>query len=259
MHLLRRLAPRLELVDGAALIMRGHRVADRVRLGPNTVHAVVFHQDGTYTDLGVSPNLLTTDGRDHIADTLGGKLGSSTGSPATATTATSLTVTGTPLTADALKGRRIRTAADVYGNVGSNTTSVVTVDQWWTVADGVATTPGATAPFTIDPGSAPARFIALTENATAPAAGDTALTGEITTGGCARALATYAHTDNAATYTLSKSFSVSATFPAIAKAGMFTAGTLAAGGVMVFETLLNANASVVSGDTLSVTWTVTLS
>jgi len=259
MHLLRRLAPRLELRDGAALIMRGHRVADRVRLGPNTVHAVVFHADGTYTDCGVSPNLLTTDGRDHIADTLGGRLGNATGSPATATSATSLTVTGTPLTVDALKGRRIRTGADVYGNVGANTTSVVTVDQWWTVADGVAATPASTAAFTIDPGGAPARFIALTENATAPAAGDTALTGEITTGGCARALGTYAHTDNAATYTLTKSFSVTATFPAIAKAGLFTAGTLTAGGVMVFETLLNANASVVSGDTLSVTWTVTLS
>lgn len=235
------------------------RIADELRAiqGGNWVHAVVFHRDGSVDDLGVSPNLRTDDGDDWQAGQMGGLLGNSTGTPATATSATSLTVTGTPLTANALKGRRIRTGADVYGNVGSNTTSVVTVDQWWTVADGVAATPGSTAPFAIDPGYGPARFVALTENAGAPAVTDTALTGEITTGGCARTLGTYAHTAGALTYTLQKTFAVSATFPAIHKAGIFTASTLTAVGLMVFETVLNADASVVSGDSLQLTWTVT--
>ncbi len=234
------------------------RIQDAIRemAGGNWVHAAVYHSDGSIDDLGVSPNLRTDDGDDWQAGQMGGLLGNSTGTPATATTGTSLTVTGTPLTSNVLKGRRIRTGADVYGNVGSNTTSVVTVDQWWTVADGVATTPGATAAFAIDPGYAPARFIALTENVTAPAVTDTALAAEITTGGCARALATYAHTTAALTYTLQKTFAVTASFPAIHKAGIFTASNT--GGHLVFETNLNADANVINGDSLQVTWTVTI-
>jgi hypothetical protein len=38
---------------------------------------------------------------------------------------------------------------------------------------------------------------------------------------------------------------------------MFTAATLTAVGLMVFETVLNADANVISGDSLQVTWTVT--
>jgi hypothetical protein len=41
--------------------------------------------------------------------------------------------------------------------------------------------------------------------------------------------------------------------------GLFTASTLTAAGIMVFETVLNADANVISGDTLQVTDTVTLS
>ena len=91
------------------------------------------------------------------------------------------------------------------------------------------------------------------------AAGDTVLTGELTTGGAARALATYAHTPAAATYTLAKSFSITATFPAIHKGALFTAANPTAAGVMVFEAVLNADANVINGDTLQVTATNTLS
>ena len=45
MHLLRRLVPHVEVADGAVRIMRGHRVADSIRIGPNHVHAVVIHPD----------------------------------------------------------------------------------------------------------------------------------------------------------------------------------------------------------------------
>jgi hypothetical protein len=193
--------------------------------------------------------------------------------PATAVTATSLTATGTPWTASnlatpqlGLAGLRVFapvtgvTTAPCYANIVSNTTSVLTLDQWWNAADGVATTPAGTNSFIVAPGGAAAfRFVALTTNATAPAATDTTLTGEITTGGCGRALGTYAHTLGAATLTLTKAFSVSATFTAIHKAGVFSALSSAGADPMIYSTALNLDATVGSGDTLTLTWTATLS
>ncbi len=100
-----------------------------------------------------------------------------------------------------------------------------------------------------------ARWIGLTTNATAPAAGDTTLTGEITTGGLGRAASTYAHTAGVASYTISNTFTASATHTNVAKAGMFTA---ASSGTMAFTTMLSATATLVSGDTLLITWTINL-
>lgn len=101
---------------------------------------------------------------------------------------------------------------------------------------------------------APANWIGITANATAPAAGDTTLTGEIGSGTLVRAQATYSHTTGVASYTLQKTFTSDQTVT-IAKIGVFNAST---GGTMVFETLLNATASLVSGDQLTVTETVSL-
>lgn len=101
---------------------------------------------------------------------------------------------------------------------------------------------------------APATYIGLTANSTAPAAANTALTGEITVGSLARAQATYAHTTGTATYTLTQTFTSDQSVT-IAKIGVFNAAT---GGTMVFETLLNATATLVSGDQLQITHTVTL-
>lgn len=100
-----------------------------------------------------------------------------------------------------------------------------------------------------------ARWIALTVNTGAPAAGDTTLTGEITTGGLARAVGTYAHTASTASYTITLTFTASATHTAVHKAGLFTAIT---GGILVFETNLSSDVSLVSGDTLTITWTVNI-
>jgi hypothetical protein len=272
MHPLRlaRLVPRAHiepLTDGALVaLLRGHRVSDRIRLGPNEVHAVIIHRDGSITDCGVSPNLITTannGGRDQAAAMLGGKLGFGVSSTvATASSATSLTATGTPFTTDAFIGQIVvaeeSTNSPVHATIISNTTSVLTVDAWRNGDDSAGTTPGATANYHILAGSAPMRYIALTENASAASASDTSLTGEITTGGCGRALGTYAHTLGASTYTLAKTFSVTATFPAIHKAGLFAVST-ASSAILGFETVLNADASVVNGDSLAVTWTVTLS
>ena len=268
------------LNDGAVLsFMRtraksGSRYADRkVRMGPNYYHVLVTHPDGSFKDLGLSQNLLTNIGRDWMCATFGGFIpAGGAGSPATATSATSITATGTPWTASnlatpqlGLAGMRVYapvtgiTTAPVYGNIVSNTTSVATVDQWWTAADGVGTTPASTNAFIIGAGGmASARFFALTTDSSAAAAADTVLTSEITSGGCGRALATYAHTMGAATYTLTKTFSVTSSFTNIHKAGVFCSLT-ASTGIMVFETVISQDASVGNGDSLQLTSTVTCS
>lgn len=102
---------------------------------------------------------------------------------------------------------------------------------------------------------AAARFIGLTTNTGAPAAGDTTLTGEIATGGLTRTAGTYAHTPGATSYTITANWTASATHTAVHKAGLFTASS---GGTMAFETNLNADATLASGDQLQVTWTVNI-
>lgn len=102
----------------------------------------------------------------------------------------------------------------------------------------------------------PADYIALTENATAPADSDTALAGELTAGGLGRAQATYAHTAGASTYTLTKTFTSSdATARTINKVGVLNASST---GTLVFETAVPSPPTLVSGDQLTVTETVTI-
>lgn len=251
------------LKDGALLsFIRKRSVEDTLRLGPNMVHAFITHRDGSIEDLGISHNLITNGGKDYVADAIGGRAGFGvSGTIATASSATSITATGTPFVASAYIGMIVTaeesTNAPVWATIVSNTTSVLTVDAWKNGDGSAGNTPGATANYMIHPGMGPARYMALTENAGAPAAGDTALTGEITTGGCGRALTTYAHTPGTTTLTLIKAFSVTASFPAIHKMGLFGVST-ASSGPLIAETVLNADANVVNGDTLTVTETVTL-
>ncbi len=109
---------------------------------------------------------------------------------------------------------------------------------------------------------AAANFMALTANATAPAATDTTLTAEIATagGGLVRAQAVFAHTNGTATYTLTKTFTANASdvLPVtIAKIGVFNAASV---GSLVFETLLSATATLSAvGDNVAVTDTCTVS
>jgi hypothetical protein len=109
--------------------------------------------------------------------------------------------------------------------------------------------------------TAVAKWMALTANSTAPAAGDTSLTGEITTagGGLVRVAATYAHTAGTNTYTLTNTFTAngSDSLPVtLAKIGVFDA---ASSGNMPFTTLLSATATLaVSGDQVTITQTVTM-
>lgn len=252
---------------------RGRPYVDReLRCGPNLAHAMVTRPDGSFEDLGFSKNLLTNIGRDWWAQAWG-FIPAAQNTPATAVGSASLTGTGTTWTASNLgtpqlgmAGLRVYapvtgvTTAPVYANIVSNTTSVLTLDQWWTAADGLGTTPANTNSFIVAPGGiAAARFIALTTNSSAASASDTTLASEITTNGCGRALATYAHTLGNSTLTLSKTFSPSGTFTAIHKAGCFCALTSAGADPMLYETVLNVDATVASGDSLTITWTFTLS
>jgi len=182
---------------------------------------------------------------------------------ATATSATSLTGTSSPFTStDFYKGQIVvaeeSTNAPVWGNIGTNSTSVLTVDSWHNGDDSAGNTPGSTANYFIMPGQGPARYIGLTTDTGTPAVGDTTLASEITTNGLQRALATFAHTGGTTTFTLAKTFTASGTFTNVHKGGLFTAGTNAAGGVLVADTNLNADATLASGDSIAVTWTWTL-
>jgi len=85
-------------------------------------------------------------------------LSATTGTPFTATTATSATATGTPYTASSstVQGQQqlIVKAGTTpsYGLVLSNTNSALTIPAWYRVADGGAgSTPGATEAFTLLP------------------------------------------------------------------------------------------------------------
>src|SRR5216117_1620225 len=182
--------------DAATIqICRGRKVLESITLGPNMVHAVIIHKNGDIEDLGVSRNVLITSsagGRDQIAALIGGLVATGgQGSPATGSSATTFTATGTPWTTNLLAGMRVVfpitsiTTTPVFGNIISNTSSVATVDGWWTPAEPsvIGTTPASTSAFIILPGGSPTRYMALTENASAASPSDTALTGEITSGG----------------------------------------------------------------------------
>jgi hypothetical protein len=280
MHLLRyRKQPVTVDHDGDTVrVHAGARTVNSIHLGPNEVSAIIVHNPGCdhgvsdweIEDLGISYNLLTTGsatGRDFFAATGGGLLpAGGSGSPFNgAPSTTSFTATGTPWTTNLLAGMICIasvtgvTTPPVHFRIISNTTSVATGEGWYT-ADGTSlgTTPATTNGYVIVPGGPPARFMALTENASAANAADTSLTGEITTGGCGRAVTTYAHTLASATYTMQKVFSVTASFPAIHKMGIFPFLT-ASGAMLVFESVLNADANVVNLDSLTVTDTVTVS
>lgn len=105
------------------------------------------------------------------------------------------------------------------------------------------------------------KFVGLTANVTAPAAGDTTLTGEIATagGGLIRKAGTPAHTTGAASYTITTTFTANGTdaLPVtIGKRGIFDAVTA---GNLIFETLVSPTATLsASGDNLTLTDTISM-
>lgn len=88
----------------------------------------------------------------------GGTLNSTTGTPATATSATSLTATGTPFTASSTtvqgqQGNVVHTTTTPrIGLITSNTNAILTIPAWYVATTGlVGSTPGSTEAFSIRP------------------------------------------------------------------------------------------------------------
>ncbi len=110
--------------------------------------------------------------------------------------------------------------------------------------------------------AAAADYLALTANSTSPSAGDTTLTAEIATasGGLIRKVATYAHTNGTATYTLTATFTANGndSLPVtVAKVGVFNASS---SGTMPWSSLLSPTATISAvGDALTLTETITIS
>lgn len=231
---------------------------------------------------------LSNNGRDMVARAVGGDV-SGVADTATAVTATTLTGTGTPFTASSggppalggLVGHVVvagTTAANfAYGTILSNTTSVLTIDQWhnFTTPETVATTPAGTAPYVVVPGGFPAFYMGISVATRVFTAADAVLTNDGTTvselwftgGGLRRRLASWAHTNGTATYTLSNTFTAngSDTLPqTIAKIGVFqhyvnATVTTSNSGILLFQTLLSATATLsASGDNVQITDTITL-
>ncbi len=99
-------------------------------------------------------------------------------------------------------------------------------------------------------------YIALSTDATAPAAGDTTLLGEITTGGLGRAQGTWGHTNGTSTYVIRKTFTASATFTAVQKAGLFNSAVASSAGTLAENTFPSVN--LISGDQITISWTITI-
>ena len=98
-------------------------------------------------------------------------------------------------------------------------------------------------------------FLAVTTDAGAPAAGDTVLTGEISTGGLARADATTkTHTDNTNSTTIEHEWTASGTHTAVVKCGLFNAASV---GILTHEGTFTS-ASLISGDKLKVTYVINI-
>jgi hypothetical protein len=101
-------------------------------------------------------------------------------------------------------------------------------------------------------------FIALTESTITPAVTDTTLSGEITTNGLARTIAsTRSHSAGANTTVLSLTFTASGSFTDVKASALFNAsssGTM--GHIANFAT---GSGTLSSGDQIAVTWTCTAS
>lgn len=106
------------------------------------------------------------------------------------------------------------------------------------------------------PGTKGANAIALSEDATNPVAGDTALVGEITTGGLTRVQASsIVHVGGTNLTTLENVFTATAVFTAVHKSALFNQNTI--GGQMTQAREFNADVALQISDTVTVTWSIT--
>lgn len=212
-------------------------------------------------------------GADVQSRQMGGDVVGFTGTTTSAPTATTATDTGASFGSNTLVGH-IVTIGSTFGVIVSHTSTVLTVDMWHnptlpitsvtgggTAGETAAATPSSGV-YVILPGNAPAWYMALSTNATAPTSTDTALAGElwVSGGGLNRSRATYAHTTGASSYTLSKTYIMNASdnggsAATINKIGIFNfqVTTTPSGSTgMLFETAVPNPPVLVSGDQVAV-------
>jgi hypothetical protein len=104
-------------------------------------------------------------------------------------------------------------------------------------------------------GTQGSRYIAVTTDSGAPAAGDTTLTGEISTNGLQRVAATTnTHSNGTNTSTLGITFTASGAHTSVQKSALFNASST---GIMTHEATFTA-VTLATNDQLQVTWTLTL-
>ena len=191
---------------------------------------------------------------------------------ASAVTSTSITTSG--LTAHDSQGCMIigNTVADwsgttLYGNAQDNTTTVITVDGWYTMAGVVSgSTPSSTGPFVIVPAPAPFWFAALSDSVSAVSAGDkgSAMGGtELTSNGLARQkITTVTRTaGTSGTMSLSTVFTYTGSVSQNIGRGMITNSKVASKDFGYFLDQINSGTPAVvstNGDTFTPTWTVTI-
>lgn len=234
-------------------------------------------KDGNITFKGEQhPNLRVNTGNDWQAGCMTGSSNKGESGTATATSATSLTNTGASFPTSAVingatggyAGQIIAvgpnasgTGSTVYGVILSNTGTVITVDRWVDAGSPftAGTTPNATGKYQVLPTYAPLWYLALSSTSITPAAADTVLSGELTSGGFARAnYTTRTHTAASSSVSLANTFTASSTqtinsealFSATGTAGVATAANA---GVMGFENSEPNPPTLVSGDTLAQT------
>lgn len=187
---------------------------------------------------------------------------------------TSLTNTGAafPTSGQGLQGQIViayglSNNAFVWGVIVSNTATVLTIDQWYNVTSttgAAGTTPtlsGGTAAtgvaYIILTQQAAAAWMAVTANVFTPTTADTTLAGELTSNGFTRAVGSWSHTAAASTYALVHLWTATGT-ETINNEAQFGAANTTAGGVMPFESAEPSPPTLVSGDTLQNTVTITI-
>jgi hypothetical protein len=207
--------------------------------------------------------MLTRVGKDLICDALGTATGftGTAGTAGSAPTATTLIAASDPSWATNVWAGGVVVAGGVYGVIISNTTDTLTIDKWYAPASpggAAGATPSGGVTYVVLPSQQPAFWLALTTNATSPADTDTTLASELAANGLSRKVAAYAHTDgaNSGSYTLTATWTSSGGTNQINKIGVFQAS---AGGRMPFTTLVSSAPTLISGDQLTITETVSVS
>ncbi len=99
-----------------------------------------------------------------------------------------------------------------------------------------------------------ANYIGLSTDTSTPDASWTVIPGEITSGGLERAQGTYAHTAGTNYYTITKTFTATASFTGVQLAGLYSTST----GTTLFAANTFSPVNLISGDQLTVTWTITI-